>query len=221
MTSSNMEVVTAETNIVAGSCLTSITESGRGKVKRSTGTSADIFAGFSLVSQVKDGKAVKIETLTIPASGPYTLTLAKTPSADADISVRTAGGTAYTQGVAANGVYSVSGAVLTFHSSNASVSVIVTYKYNITVTEAAMLWGDQAGVGSPTDVTNTVSISHSGYIYTDQFDSGADWNAASITDLKTGANGLVVRGGSGVAIKGSIVEVPTADTPFLGLFFAV
>jgi hypothetical protein len=214
--SSNRKIASNENAIVIGSCLSNVLENGEGRVKRSTGTSADVFTGFAMDGQGAQTWATKTEVRVVPAAGPYTVTLGKTPKADADVSV--VNGTAlFTQGAVATTVYAIAANVLTFAAADAGKTIVVTYKYNITAGEYLAIADQQFAGRTPSDVIGVVAVMHTGYIYTDQFDSAVNWFAASIADVKTAANGLVTRGGAGVAISAEVVASPSANQPFLGL----
>jgi hypothetical protein len=51
------------------------------------------------------------------------------------------------------------------------------------------------------------------------YHTGAAWDDSAIVNIQTGAGGLLVRGGSGAAVNGRVVYLPTADFPYLGLEF--
>lgn len=182
----------------------------------SAGAGGENFLGF-LIAQVSavpflQVTAVKTERFTLPAT-PKTLTLSKTPvSATTFVYNITTG--------AATSPDSVTGAVVDLTTNGVATNVYdVTYRYNLTVTEARSRNGDVVAGGWNGYVTQTVSVMQEGRIYMDQFDSSKNWAAA--TSVKLAANGLLTdQSGSGVAIPSTIIAVPTVDYPFLGLEFS-
>lgn len=178
----------------------------------STGTSADVFVGFSIAgtsaAPFAEGYTNKIETFTVPATGNVNLQFAP-----------------------------VTGQVFVFdNTSNSAVAsptvvgkqvqgltvgdqVTVTYKFPLTVVQARALTGDVQPGGYSGAYVGQIGCIKRGLIYTSEFDASKNWAAASA--IKMAANGqLTDQSGSGNAINGYIVAVPGSDVPFLGLEFS-
>ena len=55
-----------------------------------------------------------------------------------------------------------------------------------------------------------------GELHCDTFDTSVDWSSAT---PRLGDNGQIVASGSGPALNATVIAVPSADNPFLGLRF--
>lgn len=154
--------------------------------------------------------SVMAEEVTLSVGG--TVTLSRTPLGG------TTGAYNITDGAAiAGGAFSVSGTTFT-SVANAGKKVRIVYKYTLTVDAARAKFGDVQPGGYVGDTLGFASVMRKGTIYTDQFDTAVQWEDA--TAVKLAAGGLVTdQSGSGVAISATIVQIPTASMPFLGLSF--
>jgi len=189
-------------------------ENGKGVIKPSTGASGEIFAGVSQMKHVTPSQAnIVVETL-IPASGPYTVTLAKTPVNAASVNVYIAG-VAATQGTVADNVYSVSGNVLTFHSADAGLAIKVLYRYALTAAEAAMIYGGEIIGQTVQDEVNVTTIS-TGTIFTDSFVIADTWEAGA-GPVYLGESGKFTLQSGGTALDAVIVGAPSVSNGMLGL----
>jgi len=212
--------------IVEGMALITTVVNGVGGVLASGGNSGEVFAGISLNYYTMPSQGVQVDTITVPATGPYTATLSYAPlNPTTGVSAVTADGTtsvlAYNAGVA-SGQFSLTGTgnqTITFNSAQAGNTYIVTYFRTLSVDEAEMTYGDSITLGAITAShrTNSVGALLSGEIWTDSIDPSANWLAPNISNLATGAGGIITRGGSGATIPGYILQAPTADVPFLGI----
>lgn len=178
----------------------------------STGTSADVFCGFSIAgtsaAPFAEGYTNKIETFTVPATGNVNLQF--TP---------------------------VTGQVFVFdNTSNTAVAsptvvgkqvqgltvgdqVTVTYKYALSVVQARALSGDVQPGGYSGAYIGQIGLIKRGLIYTSEFDASKNWAAA--LSVKMAANGqLTDQTGSGNVVPCVIVAVPGSDVPFLGIEFS-
>lgn len=220
LVSAEATISSTVTSIEEGQAMNSLLENGvevAGFVSSAANT--DLFAGFALGGFKQPTQNNLVVSTTIPASSPYTVTLPKTPSANADISVRTATGTAFTQGTVATTVYSVSGSTLTFASADAGVAIIITFKYNLSAKEADTLFGDERYRRGGSLITNTISLIKSGTVFTTNFATGVNWNARPTPVV--GANGIITTTTGAAIGNGRVVFVPTVDEPYLGISFAI
>jgi hypothetical protein len=98
-------------------------------------------------------------------------------------------------------------------------TVNVTYRYTLTVPEARAMNGDVIPGNYAGLTTGSVGVIQAGTIYTDQFDSAVNWQAATAVEL--GASGILTNqgGASNVVVPCTIIAIPTVDYPFLGLEF--
>ena len=117
----------------------------------------------------------------------------------------------------ATGVFSISGNVVSFHSSDASKRVRITYKYAPTVTEAKMIYGQGVGDGAQSTIGSVGVITRAPILFTDMYDAGDNWAAGGA--VYTGATGRVTLKTSGTALPGVIVaQAPSiANGGMLGL----
>jgi hypothetical protein len=182
-------------------------------VMPSTGTAADLFAGFSYAgtsaAPFAEGYAVKVESgLTSLAPGVVSLVFA--PVANSVLVIDASTGAAIT-------TFTVSGKTLTGIAAGTIVNV--TYKYALSVVQARALYGDIQPGGYSGAYIDQIGLVKRGVIYTDQFDSSKNWAAA--TDVKMAAGGqLTDQSGSGLSIPCQIVALPGVEVPFLGLEFS-
>lgn len=220
----DMPIASGVTKLNEGAALVQVLENGEAKVKLSAGAANEIFAGVSYSQLMTPDSAVDVRTYTVPAT-PFKITLPNKILDIAQVQIKKADGTVFTVDAGApTGTTDVQGAtgsdVLTFHSADEGASVTVTYRYALTVFQARALAGDGIpGIGNPVQASGSVGVIQDGTVYTDQFNPANDWTAANVADIKTGANGYFVRGGSGAAVKGFVVGTPTTDRPYLGIRF--
>ena len=213
--------VTAE-----GQALEHILESGQGHVRPSSGTAGTIFVGFSIVQNLQPTTSVQFDSITVPAVAPYTVTLTFAPDAYTDLLVKTADGTVWTYQASnpSTGQYTLNSNVITFGGTTSAGQVCTfVYRYNLTVVQAIAMFGDQP-IGRPVSAfVNSISTVASGDVYTDQYDTSADWSSCyNISSVLTaGANGRVTLNGTGAnittAVNARVLHAPSSDYPYLGL----
>jgi hypothetical protein len=208
--------------IEEGMALCYIQEGGLGKVfVQPTVAGTDVFMGFAYSYFIAPATLVAVETYTVPSSVAYTVTLNNTPlSPTTDMLVKDSTGSTYVYNASPTGdEFSVSGATLTFPSTAAGAVVTVTYAYNPTVVQVEYLFGDGvAGQTTAAAVTGTIGLIRRGILYTSNFDPVVDWSTNPAMKVING--GLIGTGGSGASIPGYVVEVPSTDSPYLGINFS-
>lgn len=178
----------------------------------STGGTAELFAGFSIAgtsaAPFLEGFTNKQESLTVPATGTVTLQFAPL----------------------ANQTFVFD------HSTNAAISpvvvagknvtglppgdeVTVTYKYQLTVTQARSLEGDVQPGGYSGAYIGQIGCVKRGLIFISTFDASKNWAAA--TSVKAAAGGQVTdQSGTGITLPAQIVALPTTEVTYLGLEFS-
>jgi hypothetical protein len=109
--------------------------------------------------------------------------------------------------------------------SNAGVSYLVVYTYNLTVGQQQAKYGDTFPGQNATAAYQSVGMITGGYVYTDQFDPTVDWSvvisdSSGTTELTGGTNGLVTIGGTGCLLTNyaQVHELPSVTSPWLGLY---
>lgn len=212
----------AVSKVEEGTLLQAVIESGKETALATTGASTETVIGFAQSNAGSFSVAPRYEEITVPATSPYTVTLANAPIAGT-ISVREiSSGTAFT-GVDAVDLdatteYSLSGRVLSFVAADASKVLRVQYSYTPTVIEAQALYG-QFPFEDPQGVIGAVGVIYfADELYITNFDPSSDWWNASPGKIYSGANGKVTKTNTGVLLPGcSVVAAPNATNPFLGL----
>ena len=211
--SSEMALDPTATLLGDGQALVSTLVNGRQVVAPSAGAAGEKFVGFSSLqtsaAPVVPTTAVKVEEVVIPAGG--VVTAAFTPIA----------GTAFAYNAATGApvaIDSVTGADVDFLVANAGLTVRLQYRYTLTAVQARALVGDVQPGGFSGTTYGSIGVAQTGVVYTDQFDSGKDFAAA--TAIKLAANGRVTdHTGAGVAINAIVKALPTVGYPYLGLEF--
>jgi hypothetical protein len=221
--SNDIPLSTTVTNIEAGACLVSITESGIEKVVTSAGTSSDKeFVGVAFTEPFRPTTMTNVE-LDYPTTAAPSVALQYAPVSLSTVEVLINGVAAGTiqsgSPGASTGVVQIVGSTLTLNSTDAATNptLTVTYQYTLTVLQAQMLFGDGVPGAMAADVVGVIGVIQKGYVYVTNFDASQNWAAAQITTLKTGANGRFTVGGSGCTVPGRVVFTPTSDIPYLGL----
>lgn len=206
--------------VTEGTPLVHAMENGVAAVKPSTGAAGEKLVGIAIDRPGIPTIVPRVETRTVPASSPYTLTLEKPVNGNVGINIVNANGTrtAVTAGTPASnaGQYSISGNVVTFNSAQAGATVELTYFYAISMQEAMVRFKFDAF--TPTNAPlPTVGLLTTGLAFTDRFDPASNWAGwAPGTDIKLG-DGVFTLTGSGAVIDAVVEAIPGADSPFLGI----
>ena len=100
--------------------------------------------------------------------------------------------------------------------ANAGEAVIVTYRRNLTVTEAKIKYFERpSNFPSPADSGNAIILTGDVEIYTDMYDTSVSYDG--VTELYAGAGGMLTSVATGhTAVPGHIIKLPTAADPFIG-----
>lgn len=195
-----------------GQALISDLTAGAFGLKPSTGASTDNFVGVAVSQQMDLLSLTKVEEAVHTTSNTYTL--ARTPSASTlSVYNLTDGAVVPASG---GGAWSLTGKVVTLDAATQGDLLKYTYRYAPTVVEARAVQGDVWPGGPAGASINQVGVIKNGIVYTDQFDTTVNWNAANPV-VRVAANGLFTVGGSGTIVNCSIVAIPSISQPFLGL----
>lgn len=181
-------------------------------VMPSTGAATELFAGFSIAgtsaAPFLEGFTNKQETLTVPATGTVTLQFA--PLANQAFVFDLTTGAAVAAPVVSG--KNVSGL-------DAGDDVVITYKYQLSVTQARSLQGDVQPGGYSGAYIGQIGVLKRGVIYTSEFDASKNWAAA--TGVKAAAGGQVTdQTGAGPTLPAQIIATPSSEVAFLGLEFS-
>lgn len=213
------------TALEEGSALVMILENGIGKVRPSQGLATEAFAGVSLGNPSLPTSVVRVESFTIPAQSPYTITLARAVVGTPLVVVEAVPGGAVKVTLAANATasstqYAIAGQVITLDSSFAGRTLRVQYSAALGVAEAVQ--GDYGfDSNRVTDLTSVpaVGIFSVGEVFTNMFDPLSDWETwvASSAPVRLGAGGKFTLIGSGAVVPAQVIAVPGVASGFLGL----
>lgn len=214
------EVASTVNTLQEGVPMIHVIENNKGVVKPATGAAGELFAGCSHSKMLRPTTAAIVENLTIVAGK---ANLSRTPyGVAADRGVFNASAAALTSvgsagAVDANTKYNITGKVLTVHTDLNDTVVKVQYTYELTATEAAMLFGNDLATLDLSGAKN-VGIITTGFVFTDMYDKQVNWAAVAGTsaDVKLGA-GVFTVGGSGGDLDAIVVHVPNPADPILGL----
>lgn len=181
----------------------------------STGTATDIFAGFAIAGTsalpFPEAYTNKVETFVVPTGGIVTLSLP--PVAGQVLIQDTTLGTFPT---------------VTLSGSNLSGltvgdTVVVTYKYAMSIIQQRALFGDVQPGGYAGAYVGQIGLITRGDVWVSEFDASANWAASPSVYLA--ANGQVTslanKGANAVQIPNCIITgVPSQTIPYLGLRFS-
>jgi hypothetical protein len=231
-----------EKEVLAGSVITeegvllaSVLDAATGteKVLPTTG-SGDVIAGFAIRDNADNATTSEVESVTVPSSAPFEVQLrnnnivASTPGdgTTASLSAIQDNGTQMTNaddssgGASSVGVNDVTG-LLEFDGARQGETVVVTYRYNLTVAESRLKFFQRNINNEASTLFGQVGVGQGhGEIFTDQFDATEDWSAS--VAVKAGAGGIVEGdGGSGVSLDARVISVPNVNNPLLGLAFDI
>lgn len=188
-------------------------------VKPSTGAADEIFAGFTLNSNIPGTFRPNVEEGVVAG----VINLARVPVAS-QILVKI-DGTAVTveAGTAANAAatkitLTVDGDLIP-HADHSGKSYFVQYHYELTASELRTETGDVWGGVNNTagaQFGKTGLVVRADELSTNMFDASADWS--SVINPRLGANGMLTAGGTGTVLKNIFVlAAPNGDNAFLKL----
>lgn len=181
-------------------------------VKPSAAASGEQFAGVAVGQPILVTSKARAESFVVPVG--LAVTLARTPQAgQTAVYDHTAGAVVPASG---GSNWTLSGDELTLPAGSAGHEITVYYKFAVTADESRSLQGDVYPGGPAGQVVDQIGVFKNGTIFTDQFDTTVNWNVANPV-VKTGANGQFTIGGNGTTVPCLVVQVPSANSAFLGL----
>lgn len=214
--------VTPGASITAeGQILKSVLTQGQETLQPATGAAGEVLVGFAIQRNLRPSTKVVVETLAVNVAAGGTVTLSHSNLVSSTLRVHNeATGTdvVVTTGYTVN----LTSGVVTFVAAT-TASVTFTYVYNLTATEADILFKN-APIGSNASSvwgTATVAVGF-GEISTDQYDTTKDYTVAGT--LRVGAAGVITldTAGTGTATAipgGRVIKAPTSDDPLLTIGF--
>lgn len=205
---------------------------GEEVVDLSANSAGEVPAGFAIRDNADNATTSTVEEGTVPAASPFEFQLsnnnlvASTPGdgSTAQIQVTSDGniqtvvdGSSPAGGQV--GLEPVTG-LLTFNTAEQSEDIVVTYRYNLTVAEARLLFFQRNINNEAGALFGQVGVGHGhGEIFTDQYDATVDWSVAGQA-VHSGAAGTVT-GSGGQVLDARIISVPNVNNPLLGLAFNI
>lgn len=211
-------VVAAGSLITAeGAALVRVNVAGAIGVRLSTGTAGEILTGVSINSVTNLTQAPRIETSVLGSTNAVFVgaaPIAGTSRVVADTTVLTLAAAPSATNYA---VDPTNPQRLLFDPSFQTKRITVVYQYAPTLAQAMALQGNVLPGGPAGQYLGQVGVITRGDVYTDQWDTSADWNAAPGVVLA--ANGKFGPApNAAAAIRGvEILELPTASRSYLGL----
>ena len=191
----------------------------------------DVVIGYSVLADALPNYTTAVETLTVPAiiAGFVEVDLRNNNLVNGFVRIVDAAGAP----LAIDYIYAgapVPGTVkvdtvngkLKFDAAQGGVTVTVTYKYELTMTQAQQIfgqrfinnWGLHASFGQ---LEIGAGLSD---LWTDAFDASQQYDTAISPPLFLGANGIVTTVAGGPALNALIIGVPNSSNPRLGLRFS-
>ena len=199
-----------------GVIVVTVLENGVETVQASSGVAGEKFAGVTHSQHLLPSSAVASVVSTVPTAAPYEVTIASTPVSAAEVGVVINGAAAANTGGGA-GEYAIAGDVITFDAADAGLEFSATYRYNLTVDQANMLFG---GDFASMNVTSGVEMSliTTGVVFTDQYVVSDDWTDVN-APVYMGADGkfTTTDPGSGEPFDATIAATPSVSSGFLGI----
>jgi hypothetical protein len=190
-------------------------------VMPATGTTSDIFVGFAIAGTsalpFPESYTNKVEQFVVPTGG--TITLSETPVAGQVFVYDTTLATAVT-------TFTVPGA--TISGLTAGDTVVVTYKYAMSIIQERALYGDVQPGGYAGAYVGQIGLVTRGDVWITEFNASMNWAMAGTTgnSICLAANGQLTlgtpnTGSAGNALSNVIVTgVPSMTIPYLGLRFS-
>jgi hypothetical protein len=189
----------------------------------STGTATDNFVGFSFAGTsaypFPEQYTNKVETFLVPAGG--AVVLQETPLAGQFSVIDTTTGDPVTGGTLTGN---------TISGLTNGDTVVVTYKYAMSVVQSVALFGNVQPGGYAGAYVGQIGVILRGLVATSEFDASVDWSSVTTskggtlvaTDIVLGANGQLTthaNSATGVAFPGMVVRTPDQLYPFLAVEF--
>jgi hypothetical protein len=197
-------------------------------VTPSTATAGEKVAGFLWSSETSQESVPVVESLSVPALAPLTVTLRELPDALANIrAFNTSTGATITvvagaPGAGQLGIVLATG-VITADAALTGVAFTITYRFTISAAELARRGGRRSVNNGAERLFNQVTIVYGNCdIQTSCFDTGDLWDVAANVEVKSGAAGRVSFDGTGTVFgrkshKPQMLLTPGIEQAFLGV----
>lgn len=202
-----------------GAALVAATVGGQFGVKQSTGGAGEVFQGVSINSVTGLTQVPFIES-AVPGSDNAIVLHAEPLGGTVRVFRKDTGAALASAATADATHYAVDAGnpkKFLFDASLAAVEIQVVYSYAPTLAQAVALQGNVLPGGPAGQYLGQVGVVTRGDVYTDQWDTAADWS--NPVGVKLGANGKFTSTTvAAEALRGvTIIELPTAARSYLGL----
>lgn len=190
-------------------------------VQPSAGAASELFAGFAITDAKKVATEVVVETVTVPSSSPYQVTLRNSNIIVAESRAydnTTSSAMAFTCPTPAATQYCVTTAgLLSFNSAQAGDTVTIYYRCNLTVAQAMDKFHQRNVSNTAQDYFSTVALGClEGEIFTSMYLASDTFTLGGL--CYSGAAGKITTTSTG-ALVGYVSKLPTVADPLLGVIF--
>lgn len=189
-----------------------LVSAGNGQVKAGSGTSGEVFLGFSLFQRGYIASFPHITENFTPKTGANTQVLPFDPLGGT-LNVFNAN-TGAKLAVTTNYTYDAASRTITFVTLD--VPTFTRFEYSPTQQQLLALQGSVQPGGTVPQSWNYCGVISKGDVYTSAYEVGDDWSAANLV-IRVGANGKLTTQGSGAIVDGYVIGLPNHETPFLGI----
>lgn len=208
--------------------------SGEEVVKPATGAASEVFSGIAYLDKHAGVYGTKVDyAVTVPSTAPYTVTLPDSGIYGLVGTKDTVTGSALVYDASADATldYSISGSVVTFHSSDAGDTAYLTYNYTLTTQQLQQL--GISPVASAATTTGTIAllknsqlrayvtnfIPDTTYAVNDSVKLGGSGSGSTNADGTAQLDGFFAKTSSNGVTVGRVFHAPTALDPYLGVDF--
>lgn len=202
----------------------------------SIGSGGEVVAGFAIRDNADHATTSEVESVTVPSSAPLEVQLRQNnivTSVANDGSAASLNAIASTSGALTlvDGNTPASGEIAlepasgltTYHADEASQTVVITYRYNLTVAESRLKFYQRNINNEASTLFGQVGVGQGhGEVFTDQFDATIDWSGAGTPPpINSGPGGTLTSGGTGTLLDARVISVPNVNNPLLGISFDI
>lgn len=189
-------------------------------VQPCTGAGGEEFAGFAITDALKYLTEVVVEAVAVPAGAPFTINLKHQNIIVAEVYVYDVTAAAPMAPVNPPGpgqYWLTSAGEMTFNVADASHSVTVQYRYNLTFAEIIEKYHQRSVNNTAQDYFSTVSVGcMDGEIFLSMFDASQAYVAPG--PIYLGASGKLTSAAGGTLV-GTCTKVPSSNDGLLGVKF--
>ena len=215
LASKEFAVATGVTINAEGIALMQVMENGVEKCAPASGTSGT-FVGFSYAQVFTEAVRSEVKEYKLDSSGIHVIELAHEPITGQINVYDTVAGSSLSSGDPSSspGTFAISGRNLTVNVADPTL-LVVTMRFSPSLVEAFYDGGIASTPLSATDVIGSIGVIQAGEVYTNMFDASIDWRSVSSVKAKDG-----LLSNTGIDTNCKIIEIPSVDSPYLGVRFS-